>query len=405
MTLHIGIAGPISTESIEQYLNVEASTLPVGYKGAPLLGTLIGELLSRGHKVSVYTTSNDISPDLPSPVIAEGDNFKIYYCPSRKHSIRMNGRHLGRIIDFFRRERLYLGQAINLDNPDVVHAHWAYEFALATIKSGKPHIVTCHDAPQTILKYMPNLYRLGRYFMAIKAMRTANKLTTVSSYMFDSLTTLTSNKIEVVPNPIPWTVVQHPFDKKRKLERGKPVVIMVINGWDDRKNPKIALQAFAKIRLTLCGARLRLFGSGFEENGIAWQWAQQQGLDSGVEFLGCLPYESLMDEVAKADIFLHSSLEESFGMVLAEAMALGVPVIAGKNSGAVPWVVGSGGILVDVTSAEKISDALHSILTDEAKWLELRHEASLSSKQRFAPNKVADAYEALYYQQLVGEGE
>lgn len=400
--MKIGITGPISTESVARFIDGDTSNLPVGYGGAPLLGTLIGELLARGHEVSAYTTSPNLPLNLAEPVMAQGDRFKIYYCPVRKHSVRMNGWHLGRIVDFFGLERRYLKQAIRMDSPDVVHAHWAYEFALAAIASGKPHVVTCHDAPQEILKYMPNIYRLGRYFMARKAMNLAKLLTTVSPYMQDALMPLVKKEIVVVPNPIPALVAQRPFDPSRTLSMSAPVIVMVANGWDRRKNPQAGLLAFAKLRVGINGARLRLFGSGFGQGEAAQRWAQEQGISEGMEFVGRLPYADLLEEMAKADVFLHPALEESFGMVVAEAMALGVPVVGGKNSGAVPWVVGEGGLLVDVTKVDEIAYALTSILSDTANWQWLRTEAYQAAQSRFSPGVVADAYELLYCQAIEG---
>jgi glycosyltransferase involved in cell wall biosynthesis len=392
--MKIAIAGPIATENIKTFLNKGYDQLPIGYSGAPLLSTLIGELLARGHEVSAYTTSSDLPLNLAQPLMAEGKRFKIYYCPARIHSIRMNGRYLGRIVDFFRLERRYLQQAIHIDNPDVIHAHWAYEFALAAISSGKPHVLTCHDAPQKILKYMPNIYRLGRYFMARKAMNTAQKLTTVSPYMQATLSHVVDKNIEVIPNPIPPHVIRK-IDLSRKLSES-PVIAMVANGWDKCKNPQVAIQAFAKLRAELNNVTLRLFGSGFGRGESAQQWALKQGLTDGVEFVGRLPYENLLEAIAKADVFLHPSLEESFGMVIAEALALGLPVVGGNKSGAVPWVVNEAGILVDITSSDQIADALYLILKDPKKWKRLRTLGFQSARTRFSPAVVVTSYEKIY---------
>ena len=396
------MAGPISTESVARFIEGDVSSLPAGYSGAPFLGTLIGELLARGHHVSAYTTSPNLPLSLPQAVVAQGERFKIYYCPVRKHSVRMNGWHLGRIVDFFRLERRYLVQAIRLDNPDIVHAHWAYEFALAAIASGKPHVVTCHDAPQKILKYMPNLYRLGRYFMALKAMRAAQKLTTVSPYMRNSLLPMGHKDIEIIPNPIPPVIAHQTLDQSRQLTLTAPVVVMVANGWSKHKNSQAGLLAFAKLRAALGGAQLRLCGSDFGQGEIAQRWAQEQGIADGMEFVGRLPYENLLEEIAKGDVFLHTSLEESFGMVVAEAMALGVPVVGGKASGAIPWVVGDGGVLVDVISPTEVADALKLVLADQDHWQKLREAAHQSSQTRFSPEVVAALYEKTYQKQLAG---
>jgi glycosyltransferase involved in cell wall biosynthesis len=391
--MKIGIAGPISTQSIARFISGDISSLPLVDGASPLLGTLIGELLSRGHEVSAYTTTTNLPLNLPQPVIAQGDRFKIYYCPQRKHSIRMNGWHLGRIVDFFGLERRYLEQAIRMDKPDVVHAHWAYEFALAVIASGKSHVVTCHDAPQEVLKYMPNLYRLGRFFMAHKAMRTAQCLTTPSPYMLGKLP---KKKIVVIANPLPPFLVCTPIDETRHLSTAEPIVVMAANGWGKLKNAQAGLRAFSMLLAAIPGAKLKLYGADFGSGERAEQWTIQQGITKNMEFVGRLPYTTLMQEIAKGDIFLHPSREEAFGMVVAEAMALGVPVIGGRNSGAVPWVIGENGLLVDVENDVDITNALITVLTDSEKWQRLRVAAYQSSQSRFSPSVIADAYIAVY---------
>ena len=59
--MKIGIVGPIGTENIARFISDDPARLPHGYGGgfggASLLGTLIGELLARGHKVAAFTIS------------------------------------------------------------------------------------------------------------------------------------------------------------------------------------------------------------------------------------------------------------------------------------------------------------------------------------------------------------
>jgi glycosyltransferase involved in cell wall biosynthesis len=119
-----------------------------------------------------------------------------------------------------------------------------------------------------------------------------------------------------------------------------------------------------------------------------------------MEFLGSLTYETLLQEMAEADVFLHPSLEESFGMVVAEAMALGLPVVGGKASGAVPWVIGRAGILVDVTNPTEIAHGLIDLLSNPEKWQVFRNLARTTSISRFSVESVVDAYEKIYTQQL-----
>jgi len=398
--LHIGIVGPISTENIAQFINNDITELPKGYSGAPFMGTLIGTLLSRGHKVTAFTTSADLSLNLLQPVTAEGKNFKIHYCPMRKHSLRMNGYKLGRIVDFFKLERRYLEQAIRLDNPDIVHAHWAYEFSLAAIASERPYLITCHDAPLKILKYMPNLYRLGRYFMALTVMLSAKSLTTVSPYLRDSLLSQARGVIEIIPNPLPHKIANRIGETKKPFDKINPKIIIISNGWDKLKNPKVALLAFSQLRKTNRNAKLRVYGGGFGKGEVAESWAKSKGISEGIEFIGRLPYDKLIDEIAAADILLHPSLEESFGMVIAESMALGLPIVGGRDSGAVPWVVGNGGLLVDVKNSTEISEALMKIINNDILRENLSNSARQESLQRFSPETITTAYENLYRKEI-----
>ena len=83
-------------------------------------------------------------------------------------------------------------------------------------------------------------------------------------------------------------------------------------------------------------------------------WAQKKGLSDGVNFVGPVDPDELIDIYEQVDLMVHPSMEESFGMVLVEAMARKIPVIGGEKSGAVPWVLDNGkaGVLTDIRSPE-----------------------------------------------------
>lgn len=396
--MKIGIAGPISSESVARFVDGDIRKLPHGYSGAPLLGTLIGALLDRGHTVWAYTTSSDLT--FTERVISTGERFKITFCPVRKRAIRFSDGHWGRATDAFRHERDALRQAMRDDAPDLVHAHWTYEFALAAIESGLPHLITCHDAPQVVLRYSPNIYRLVRYFMARRVLRQAKNLTAVSPYLQQKLSAYAHSPIAVVPNPLPV----HPagLTRARPFDPGHPRIAMVLNGWGARKNPQPALRAFAALRKTLPEAELSIMGSDYGPGGMAESWARAHGLAQGVHFLGPQPYAELLASLADADLLLHPALEETFGMSIAEAMSLGVPVAGGQESGAVPWVIGEGGMVADVTSATAIEVTMRHMLLEPGVHQQYS-DAARGRVQEFSADQVAAAYEAIYFGVLHGK--
>jgi len=402
--MHVAIVGPVATADIRHLLDDETSNLPAGYSGAPLLVTLIAELLRRGHRVTALTLSWGMPLDWRQPVHAKSGNLEMVFVPMRRRAWQPNGGRLGRVLDLYAFERRGLQYAIEQAAPDVVHAHWSYEFAWAAQGSGLPTLITCHDSPFLVARMSSwsrptrSAYRWLRAGMAWHVLRHATHVTAVSPYMQAQAQPLCKCPITVVPNPLPHTLSDTPGQRVRQPDQYAPVLAMVANGWDKRKNPAPALQAFSRLRIHKPGARLRMYGADFGPGEKAEQWARQHGVAEGMEFIGRVPYGRLLDELADADVLVHSSLEETFGMSIAEAMALSIPVVGGAHSGAVPWVVGMGGVLTDVTSAAAIEQAILDLLDVPERYRAAAAAARARVREHFTVAKVADAYEAIYQQ-------
>ncbi len=396
--MHIGIAAPIATEYVVHLLDDDTARLPHGYGGAPLIGTLIDGLIARGHRVTAFTTSSGLPLPKHTSHIGQGAKFTIYYAPVRPRAFFPVGGFPGRAADAFRYERLALTRAMQEARPDVIHAHWTYEFGLAALASGLPHVVTCHDAPQAVMRYMPNAYRLVRYFMARRCLERASCVTAVSPYLRDAVQPITRSPIHIIPNPLSPELTQRPITPNRLPNPEAPVIVMVANGWGQLKNPIPALKAFFRFRKTCPQARLRLFGADYGQGETAQRWAIAQGMSEGIEFVGSLPHTELLRQISDADAMIHPSLEETFGMSIAEAMALGVPVIGGEQSGAVPWVIDGGGILTDVRRANAICAGLTDLL-DPKSYQNYRQRCIARARKGFNVESVVEAYEQLYWKQ------
>nr|WP_315496542.1 glycosyltransferase family 4 protein [uncultured Rhodoferax sp.] len=396
--MHIGLVGPIATADIKHLLTGDATQLPKGYAGGPLLATLIGELLSRGHTVSAFTLSNDLPLQANRTVTATGNRFTLHYVPMRPKAWRPNGWLPGRITDLFRFEIRGLSQAIAQANPEVLHAHWVYEFALAAIETRIPHVITCHDSPYTIAKLNStsrptrSLYRWLRVLMARKTFKTAKYITAVSPYMRDEVQAMTSTLIHVVPNPVDDLALALATPR---LPNSSPAIAMVCNGWDARKNPEPGLLAFNQLTQDMPGATMHLYGNDFGPGQTAETWCKAKGIEKSMHFHGAVPHKQLLKELAKRDLLLHTSIEESFGMVIAEAMAMGLPVVAGNASGAVPWVVGDSGTLCDITNTESIRTALIHTLNSDL-YTDYSKKRIVSTAERFTTTMVVDDFYHLY---------
>ena len=402
--MHIAIAGPIATADLAPLLDASAP-LPRGYAGAPLMATLIRELLARGHRVSAVTLSSDLPLAGGARVVRGPGGLALFCVPMRPKAWPFNGRHPGRIVDLYRHERRGLVAALRSAQAEVVHAHWSYEFAWAALDSGLPHVVTCHDAPIAVARMSTGLRRRGyrwlRAAMARHVLGRARCVTTVSPYMQAQLADWCTVSMALVPNPIDAAA----FGSRRHEVAGRARVCMVSNGWSRFKNAEPALEAFAAFSARRPGAQLVACGDDFEPGGRAERWWRAEGLRGDVVFRGPARHADVLALMADSDVLLHPSLEESFGMVVAEALAVGLPVIAGSASGAVPWVAGRGARLVDVSRAEPMARALARHFADPRAGHARSVRARADVAVRFAAATVADGYESQYRQAIASQRE
>jgi glycosyltransferase involved in cell wall biosynthesis len=381
--VRLGICGPIEVEPFRRWLDDAPEILPRGLGGTPVVDLARAALLA-GWQVVLFS----LDPEVRHEMILQGPQLKICLGPFRPgHRAR----------DLFRRERAYLSQAVRAERPDIVHAHWTYEFALGAIESRVPTVVTAHDAPLSILRLNPTPYRLARTVMAWQVARRARCLTAVSPFVAEHFRRYLHYRapIRVIPNGIPneW-FSEEPRPENRALGI---VYASVLNGWGVRKNTKTLLKAFRLARDSSPGSRLLLYGHGHGPGQDAEIWAQKQALSQNVDFLGAVDRSALLEGLKnRAQVLVHPALEESFGMTIAEAMALGIPVIAGKNSAAVASTLDGDGVLADVRSPRALASEMLRVASSPGLRAALARTSADSARRRFDMNKVFAAYADVY---------
>lgn len=404
--MRIGIAGPLSTTDLEHLLDGDKSHLPREMPGATLLVSLIEVLIRNGHEVIAFTTDPALYPRRETRAVGNGQNFTVHYVPRRRHALRSDRGARGRMLDLFSLEINALADVMKETKPDIIHAHWSYEFAAASLKSGLPHLITCHDSPWAILKLQRDLYRLGRYLIARSVLRRARNLTVVSPYLVGELRGMTSARLNVVPNPLPEAIINLKISRREPTyEARHPQLAMLLNGWSSRKNPEAGMSAMKKILAVYPAARMHLYGPDFGPEERAHEWAKARGIEDAFIFHGWTPYAKVMADLSQLDLLIHPALEESFGMTIAEAMALGVPVIAGKDSGAVPWVLGfenGGGALVDVRSPDEIARTAIDILSNSELYRKYSLQGQHRAQALFSASAIANSYLKHYASVLNG---
>jgi glycosyltransferase involved in cell wall biosynthesis len=110
--------------------------------------------------------------------------------------------------------------------------------------------------------------------------------------------------------------------------------------------------------------------------------------DERVWFLDYVPDDELPGWYAGAELFVLPSLDEGFGIPALEAMACGTPVVA-SNRGALPEVVGNGGIIFDPSIPGALSSSVKCCLADKDLQLSLK-EKGLARAQTFSWESTAE---------------
>lgn len=392
---HVALAGPVLSQPLAE-LAESATLLPPPSAGA-LVWQLATDLRSRGLTVSVVTHDQSAAG---STTIKTAEGLTIVAGPFRpRHRMR----------DFMRVERDVVRDGIRSVGPDIVHAHWCYEYALGALASGVPTLVTVHDWIPAVVRHMEWRYLpywSGRAVLYFLALARARHLTAVSPYSAEKVRPFTRAAVEVIPNGIDDAVFRPPADhRSESLPHESGALLSANNAFGPLKNMKRLLKAFKMLRQRHDGSLLRLAGTGYEPGGPCDTWARAEGLDDHVEFLGPLQRDALLGQMRDAVALVHPSLEENMPLTVIEAMSQGLPVIGGVRSGGVPWVLdrGEAGLLVDVTDAAAIAAGMDVLLEESELRQRLAKRGYQRAWENFRQSRVTDLYLDAYGRVLAEE--
>ncbi len=202
---------------------------------------------------------------------------------------------------------------------------------------------------------------------------------------------LTSQKIEVVYNPIDPDFVkkmaQEPIEEELQEVFKNPVIVNVAR-MELQKGLHHLIEIFERVNKKLPQTRLVLIGDGSQREKLE-NLIRKKGLKEKVYLLGWR--QNPFKYVARSKIFTLTSLWEGFGLVLVEAMALGVPPLAFKTEGGHTEVLEGCCPLIEYPNEELYAEEIVKLLTDEDYYLSVKRKADERVKN-FFPEEVAEQY-------------
>ncbi|GBF34949.1 glycosyl transferase group 1 [Desulfocucumis palustris] len=184
--------------------------------------------------------------------------------------------------------------------------------------------------------------------------------------------------------------------QKYNIDREKKILLFV-GRLGVEKNIHFLLEAFKEIHHRSADSCLVLVGGGPEEEKLKKQ-AKVSGLTEKIIFTGKMPWQDVVNCYVGADIFVFASVTETQGLVIGEAKAAGLPVVAVKAFGVSEMVEdGKDGFLTGEDRdefVEKIALLLKDRLLREKMSLKARENAWHISSRGTA-KKLADCYRSL----------
>jgi glycosyltransferase involved in cell wall biosynthesis len=304
--------------------------------------------------------------------------------------------------------QLNLFLAVKKIDPDVVHFQYVSTSTYATLIKTilkKPYIVVGHGSDV----YLEKQNRVRLFFLKkiLKTtIRNANAVIALTDHMKQRIQEDYGRSSIVIPDGVDLkrfslAVSKEAARTKLQLKHDEKIIVFVGN-LRAIKGIEYLIRAVEIIRDR--GPLTRLLVVGGAASGVVKEEERERlnnlvstlGLGECVTFVGGIPNDRVPEYLAASDIFVLPSLSEGFGIVLLEAMAAALPIVATNVTGISSIVKeGVNAFLVEPRDAVQIAEKVTTLLNDP----ELRHRMSENNRvtvQKYAWERVAKEMEQIY---------
>jgi len=191
-----------------------------------------------------------------------------------------------------------------------------------------------------------------------------------------------------------------PAATEKRHDDNRERTLLYVGRADPYKNLTTLVQALALLNdnTNAPAVKLLIAGSRDERYPEAENLARELGLNDKIEWTGYLSDSELIDTYRSADLLVHPSRYEGFGLQIIEAMACGTPVVC-SNAGSLPEVAGDAAITVDPDDVQGFAAAISKVLTDPQLSRDMTARG-LRQAQKFTWRKSAEQTLQIYRQTI-----
>jgi glycosyltransferase involved in cell wall biosynthesis len=281
--------------------------------------------------------------------------------------------------------------------PDIVHGQGTErDCAISAAFSGYPNVVTLHGNMRLVAKLenaKPWSYLGLTATLENIVLRKTDGIVCISTYTKENVQAL-SRRTWIIPNAVDpsfFEIQRKPLD---------PPTIVCVGLICPRKNQNAFIEALVPLREKR-DFRLVFLGKAPSGSGYSEVFLSLVRQYSWIERRGFLGREGLREELVKASLLALPSLEDNCPMVILEAVAAGVPVVASRVGG-IPDLIEHevNGLLFDPTDPCSIRESVRAALANRSQSQSLAETGKLLAKKRFHPVSVAEQHLAIYREVL-----
>ncbi|MAD02219.1 MAG: hypothetical protein CMK65_01140 [Pseudoalteromonas sp.] len=278
--------------------------------------------------------------------------------------------------------------------PDVIHVHntfWAGISAMrASIKYQIPYVLTEHSS-----RFLLGSITAQMKPWAQKVLSHASLAMGVSAKVCRALEAYGAKQTKVMANVVDTDYFQLPLTPRPQT----PFTIIAIGNMTKNKAFDVLLKAFLPFKDR---SELRLVFAGSGEQQTRYQvLAEQLGLSNQVTFLGKVGRKEVREALWQANALVLPSYKETFGVVLIEALATGIPVIASRSGGPEDIVNAECGFLFEPGNIQQLTECIEQLLQSQWQEEHLRQSAVTRFSESVLVKGLSEVYHCVVTKQPI----
>jgi 1,2-diacylglycerol 3-alpha-glucosyltransferase len=373
--------------------------LPNPYGVSTSIETFRREFEKRGHTVYIF------APKFPGYI---DENPRVFRYPALDINIKF--RFPLAIPYSFKMNRILK----NLDI-DIIHAQhpnllgsaarkWARKLARRRGEKNIPLVFTWHTLYDHYTDFVPFLpKKFTANYMIKRAVKFANSA--------DAVVVPTDSIIPILKNwgvvkemsPIATGVVEEEFQNSdKKVVRKKygigddEILLLLITRLTAEKNVEFVFQSVAEILKERKNVKFLVSGDGYLLPDLQ-KYCEKEGISQKVIFSGIIPRNEIKNYYAAGDIFVHGSKSETQGMILTEAMYMGLPIVAVCATGVTSLIQNNrNGFLACVTGEKEFAYMITKLILDKDLREKTSQESARIVRENFTSSVCAEKMLEVY---------